>query len=91
MPNFGKQRQNLAAVPAKLGPRRSLVNIGHNLREICGEYGAYSPQGQEIPDSHVVTNGDNLRAELFPFVPVRQNGRLSMSGINRHKSTSYGT
>jgi hypothetical protein len=35
----------------------------------------------------VVTNGDNLRAELFPFVPVRQNGRPWMSGINGHKST----
>ena len=41
--------------------------------------------------SRMVTNGDNSRAELFPFVPVRQNGRPWMSGINGHKSTSYGT
>jgi hypothetical protein len=41
--------------------------------------------------SRMVTNGDNVRAELFHFVPVRQNGRPSMSGINRHKSTSCGT
>jgi len=30
-----------------------------------------------------------LRAESFLFVPVRQNGRPSMSGINGHKSTLY--
>jgi hypothetical protein len=63
MPNFGKQRQNLAAVPAQLGPSRPLVNIRHNLRETCGEYGIYSPQQQEVPPKLVLAKLPFVRLE----------------------------
>jgi len=49
MPDCGQRLREPGNVPKKVRPFGPFVDVSHNLRTSCGDYGGYSPQKQYLP------------------------------------------